>query len=114
MQFLINFHTWEINFKNSEELLEIYKKEYDDEAYFCFGLTIKPAHVIYINKDMVQEQQIDTLKHELTHCYIWEYGLYNVPNFNEEMACDLVAASNNFINSVIVDFKNYIKSNKTS
>ena len=54
---------------------------------------------------MCQDQKIKTLKHELTHCYIWNYGLYNVPHFNEEMVCDLVSSINDFINYAIALFK---------
>ena len=73
---------------------------------FVFGVTVKPQHVIYINKDMCEEQKIKTLKHELTHCYIWEYGLFNVIEVNEEIICDLVACSNDFINEVVEKYKN--------
>ena len=55
---------------------------------------------------MCFEQQIKTLKHELTHCFIWSYGMYNVESYNEEFICDLVAASNDFINEVV---EKYIK-----
>ena len=50
---------------------------------------------------MCFEQKIRTLKHELTHCFIYNYGLYNAPSFNEEMVCDLVASITDFINEVI-------------
>lgn len=55
---------------------------------------------------MCFEQQIKTLKHELTHCFIWSYGMYNVEGYNEEFICDLVSASNDFINEVV---EKYIK-----
>jgi len=110
MEFIINNATWTIEFKETKELIDLYKTEYDEnEVYYVFGITLKPQYKIYINSEMVVEQQIKTLKHELTHCYIWEYGLYNVPNFNEEMACDLVSSSNDFINEVVTRFKEYIK-----
>ena len=38
------------------------------------------------------------------HCYIWMYGLYNAPNFDEEMICDIVASSNDFINEVVEQY----------
>ena len=53
-----------------------------------------------------------TLKHELTHCYIWNYGLYNVSNFNEEMVCDLVSSINDFINDIVVKFKEMLDEEK--
>lgn len=106
MKFKINNSEWEIEEKDKNELKELYKKETQEKTYFVFGVTIKSKHIIYINKDMCQEQKIRTLKHELTHCYIWEYGLYNVMDVNEEVICDIVASSNDFINEVIEQYKN--------
>lgn len=105
MKFKINNDNWEILEGNTKDLIELYKSQNDDDVYFCFGVTIKDKQLIYINKEMNFEQQIKTLKHELAHCYIWEYGLYNVPNFNEEMACDLVSSSNDFINEIVEKYK---------
>lgn len=105
-EFKINNDKWQIEEKSKEELKELYKEDEEEKVYFVFGVTIKPQHVIYINKDMCEEQKIKTLKHELTHCYIWEYGLYNVMDVNEEVICDIVASSNDFINEVV---EKYIK-----
>lgn len=109
MEFTINGDTWEIKEIGAKELKEMYEKETQEKAYYVFGVTQKSKHVIYINKDMCQEQKTKTLKHELTHCYIWEHGLYNVMELNEEVMCDLVACSNDFINSVV---SNYLLSRK--
>lgn len=106
MKFKINNDEWEIEEKDKNELKELYEKETQEKTYFVFGVTVKSKHVIYINKDMCEEQKIKTLKHELTHCYIWEYGLYNVMDINEEVICDIVASSNDFINEVVEKYKN--------
>lgn len=108
MEFEINNDIWKVVEKDKEEMLHTYKQNNDDDSNFIFGITIYPEHVIWINKDMCKSQKIKTLKHELTHCYIYNSGLYNVPNFNEEMACDLVACSNNFINEVVDKYKKEI------
>lgn len=105
MEFKINNDIWKIIEKEAKTLTEKYNAETEEKSYFTFGVTIYSKHEIWINKEMCNEQKIRTLKHELTHCYIWEYGLYNVPNFNEEMVCDLVSSSNNFINEVIEQYK---------
>lgn len=76
------------------------------EAYYVFGYTDYSNHEIWINQEMCYEQQIKTLKHELSHCFIWCYGLYNVIEYNEEFICDLVSASHDFINEVV---EKYIK-----
>lgn len=109
MKFKINNDEWIIEEKDKEELKELYEKEENEKAYFVFGVTIRPQHIIYINKDMCEEQKIRTLKHELTHCYIWEYGLYNVMDINEEVICDIVAASNDFINGVVEQYKKQVE-----
>lgn len=106
MKFEINNTEWIIKEKDKNELKELYEKETQEKTYFVFGVTVKSKHIIYINKDMCQEQKIRTLKHELTHCYIWEYGLYNVMDINEEVICDIVASSNDFINEVVEKYKN--------
>lgn len=104
MKFKINNDEWEIEEKDKNELKELYERETQENTYFVFGVTIKSKHIIYINKDMCQEQKIRTLKHELTHCYIWEYGLYNVMDINEEVICDIVASSNDFINEIVEQY----------
>ena len=111
MKFQINNNEWDIIEKESDVILKEYQEGLDDRATFAFGLTIFPKHEIWINKNMVEEQKIRTLKHELTHCFIYNYGLYNVPNFNEEMACDLVASINDFINEVVEEFKKEMEKN---
>ncbi len=105
MNFNINNNNWTILEKDTNVMLDKYKEDIDDRATYAFGVTIYPTHEIWINKDMCLEQKIRTLKHELTHCFIYNYGLYNVPSFNEEMVCDLVASINNFINEVVDKYK---------
>ena len=109
MKFILNYDEWEIKEIDSDELLELYNKEYDSDSTYCFGVTLYPKHKILINKDMCDEQKEKTLKHELTHAYIWEHGLYNVPNFTEEMACDLVAACSHIIMEISSNYELYKK-----
>jgi Zn-dependent peptidase ImmA (M78 family) len=109
MKFKINEDEWKIELQNKDTLLSIYNKDSEEQSTFAFGVTIYPEHKILINKDMCVDQQIKTLKHELTHCYIWNSGLYNVPNFSEEMVCDLVSCINNFINEIVNKWKEYNK-----
>lgn len=105
MNFKINNTAWKIVMKNKEGLLEKYNSEHEREALFVFGYTCYPKHEIWINQDMCFEQQLKTLKHELIHCYIWSYGMYNITEYNEEFICDLVSASNDFINEVVEKYK---------
>ena len=105
MKFEINNSEWEIREEDGDTLLKMYRDRVDSEAYFTFGVTIYSSHKILINKNMCNDQKIRTLKHELTHCFIYSYGMYNVPSFDVEMVCDLVASINNFINEVVNKFK---------
>ena len=107
MKFKINNDEWEIEEKSAQEMIDLYsiQKYPDEDVFFVFGLTNKAKHLIYINKEMCREQKIKTLKHELTHCYIWNYGLYNVPHFTEEMVCDLVSSISDFINEIVCKYK---------
>lgn len=108
MKFIINENKWKIKQVTKQNLLDKYNSENEEKSTYVFGLTQYSKHEIWINKDMCMEQQINTLKHELTHCYIWSYGLYNIPNYTEEMVCDLVSSINNFINKIVEDFiKNF-------
>lgn len=113
IDFTINNHCWKIIEQSSEELKKTYKEKENDDCRFIYGYTDYTQQNIFLNKDLCTSQKIRTLKHELTHCYIWEQGLYNVVNVNEETICDLVACSNDFINKVVNLFCDYkdIKNN---
>lgn len=106
MNFLINNSEWTIEELDTKALKEMYEEENEGKVYYTFGVTKYPTHTIYINKDMCTSQKIRTLKHELTHCYIYSYGLYNITEITEEIVCDIVASSNDFINKVV---EQYIK-----
>ena len=110
--FNINNSTWKVIEKEKKELLDKYNKEHEDEATFVFGLTSYSNHEIWINEEMCIEQKINTLKHELTHCYIWSYGLYNAPHYTDEMVCDIVSSINDFINEVVTKYKEALDQEK--
>lgn len=99
--FTINNHKWLIEEKPGEELLEIYNKRTGNNSYMCNGLTFYKEHKIWIAKELCEDEKTRTLKHELTHCYIWEMGFYNVEFNYEEVICDFVATIHDFINEVI-------------
>ena len=98
--FMINNHQWFIEEKPEEYLLEEYRKR-QPNAYACMGLTFYKEHKIWIAEELCNDEKIRTLKHELTHCYIWENGFYNVDFNNEELICDFVASIHNFIEEVV-------------
>lgn len=99
--FFVNKSTWRIYEYDAETVKKEYNARHDDDCYYLFGITRYPEHEIWLNKDVCMDQKIRTLKHELTHCYIWSYGLYYVPHYTEEMVCDLVSSINDFINTIV-------------
>lgn len=103
-KFKIRNNEWKVEIIEEEQLLEEYHKRQPD-AYACLGLTFYKEHKIWIAKELCEDEKIRTLKHELTHCYIWENGFYNVDFNNEELVCDFVASIYNFINEVLKEGK---------
>lgn len=103
MKFIINNHEWVIEEKREEELLEEYHKRIAN-TYSCLGLTFYKEHKIWIAKELCDDEKKRTLKHELTHCYIWENGFYNVDFNNEELVCDFIASSIDVIYKIVEDY----------
>lgn len=107
MNFKIKNHIWKIEEKEEQYLLEEYWKRCPN-AYSCMGLTFYKEHKIWIAKELCYDEKVRTLKHELTHCYIWENGFYRVNFDDEEIICDFVASINDFINKTVEDYFNNI------
>ena len=105
MKIIVNGSEWNICEKPRKEITDKYNEDLDEDAKCIFGLTMYTEHEIWINKEMVLDHKIKTLKHELTHCYIESYGLGQVPHFTEEMVCDLVSSITEFINENIEKYK---------
>lgn len=72
------------------------------------GVTIYRTQTIMLLKD--QANIIKTLKHELTHVWLYEYGHNQNEDktFTYEDVCEIVASSNDFINEVV---QAYLKQN---
>lgn len=73
------------------------------------GVTIYKTQKVMLLKD--QANIIKTLKHELTHVWLYEYGhnQNDDKTFTYEDVCEVVASSNDFINEII---KEYLEQNK--
>lgn len=73
------------------------------------GVTIYRTQTIMLLKD--QANIIKTLKHELTHVWLYEYGhnQNDDKTFSYEDVCEVVASSNDFINEIV---KEYLEKNK--
>lgn len=69
------------------------------------GVTIYKTQKIMLLKD--QANIIKTLKHELTHVWLYEYGHNQNDDkiFSYEDVCEIVASSNDFINEIVEQYK---------
>ncbi len=69
------------------------------------GLTIYRTQQILLLEN--QANIIKTLKHELMHVWLYEYGhnQEDEKRWSHEDICELVASSNDFINEVVDEYK---------
>lgn len=94
MKFEINNTEWII--KEVDEAVINNEMKNND----TLGVTFFRKHEIWLvnnNFDLIR-----TLKHELMHVWLWEYGHnQEEKEFNSEDICEIVASSNDFVNEVI-------------
>lgn len=91
MKFKINGNNWEIK--------EIPKENF--ELKDALGETNYETQEIHLLNTCKSKK--NTLKHELCHVWLWEYSHVQNDNdkFHFEQVCQIVANSNDFINSII-------------
>lgn len=72
------------------------------------GVTIYKTQKVMLLKD--QANIIKTLKHELTHVWLYEYGhnQNDDKTFTYEDVCEVVASINDFINEIVRQYKEKI------
>ncbi len=71
---------------------------------FTLGVTIYKTQKILLLSE--QANSIKTLKHELMHAWLYEFGHnQSEKQFNCEDVCEIVASSNDFINKVVEEYK---------
>ena len=100
MRFKINNTEWEIKEISNADMQD--KFCLDDK--FTHGITIYSENTIYLNKD--SKNMLKTLKHELMHAWLFEYGHnQDEKEFNNEDICEIVACSNDFINEVVEKYR---------
>lgn len=104
MKFKINGNTWEVLTISNTEIDNI---ESNNGENFIHGTTRYGLNKILVNKEA--PEPLRTLKHELMHVWLYEYGhRADEKQFNEEDICEIVASSNDFINEIV---EQYQKSN---
>ena len=99
----INMHEWTIQGISKEELNNKYIESHEGEfgkGLYAFGLCEFKSRIIYINEELEKHQLISTLKHELTHAYLWSVGM-QYDKFEEEDIANIVSASNDIINEIV-------------
>lgn len=99
-KFNINNTEWTIREVSEAEINNEMKNDY------TMGVTIYKTQEILLLKD--QANIIKTLKHELMHVWMYEYGhaQNDDKKYDYEDICEIVASSNDFINEVIEQYEN--------
>lgn len=95
MKFKINGTEWTIEEVDEATINNEMKQD------GIFGVTIYTPQKIMLLRE--QANIIKTLKHELTHVWLYEYGhnQSDDKSFSCEDICEIVASSNDFINKII-------------
>lgn len=110
MKFKMNDRNWEIVELSQEDMqqhFKDYKWDGEPQKDKYFGLTYFDEQKIYIDKDLHVEQKVQTLLHELMHCYIGSYlSCSQEQTFNEELLCDISANSHIMITNIICEYFN--------
>lgn len=91
-------NTWKLCFRDKTEMSRIYYEDRkpDDEARI-FGMTEFVTMTIYIDDMLDGYTLAKTLRHELTHVYLWETGQQDRV-LNEEEICDFMSVAAPIIN----------------
>ena len=98
-KFKINNTEWTIKEVSEAEINNEMKND------FTMGVTIYKTQEILLLENQVN--LIKTLKHELTHVWLYEYGHRqdDEKKFDYEDICEIVASSNDFINEIVEQYK---------
>jgi len=98
MKFIINNTEWLIKIVDEATINNEVKSD------GILGVTIYKNQEILLLKD--QANIIKTLKHELMHVWLYEFGhnQNDDKTFSCEDVCEIVASSNKFINKVVKEF----------
>lgn len=103
MKFKINDTEWVIEEIGKEKMRQ--KAEND----YTMGLTVYIEQKIFLLKE--QANLLKSLKHELVHVWLYEYGHRQDDSnkYSYEEVCEIIASSNNFINEVIEKYEEKTK-----
>jgi len=89
-----------MSFELNGNTYRIYLADIINDDNNIMGYTLFTENVVYIKRNMQQAQELRTLRHELTHIWLYEYG-HNQHDenktFNFEDICEIVACSHDYI-----------------
>lgn len=89
---------WKLCFRNREEMTKLYyENRTPEEGTRIHGLTEYINSTVYVDKDLDGFLLAKTLRHELTHIYLWETGQQDRV-MNEEEICDFMSVAAPIIN----------------
>lgn len=98
MEFEINNTKWTIEIVNEDRMNNEMKNDN------TLGVTIYNEQKVLLLEN--QANVIKTLKHELVHVWLYEYGHnQSEKTFNCEDVCEIVASSNDFINEIVKKYQ---------
>lgn len=101
MKFKMNNSEWEIKEISNAEMNVIASS--DKRETFTHGMTQYDCNTIFINEETVNKKK--TLYHELTHCFMSEYGHNQwTKEFNYEDVCEIVASSHDIIHEIVEEY----------
>ena len=99
MEFKINETRWTIEETDEANI------NYVLDTKYASGATVYKDQKVLLLKD--QANIIKTLKHELTHVWLYEYGHnQHDKEYNCEDVCEIVSSINDFINDIVEDYMN--------
>lgn len=67
------------------------------------GLCDNASRKIYIHKNLDMHTKIKTLRHELMHAILFEYGI-SKETYTEEQVCDLFGTYTKFVEDLVFEY----------
>ena len=105
MKFEMNNRTWEIKELSQEAIrkhIVDYKYDGQPQEGRYYGQTYFSEQTIYLDKDLHPEQKIQTLIHELVHCYIGSFiTIQGNTSYTEEDVADIISNSHSIIHGIV-------------
>ena len=101
MKFKMNNMEWTIEVISNDKMNTLCSS--DSSETFTHGITRYDELVIYLNETAPDKRK--TLYHELTHCFMYEFGHnQHEKEFNNEDVCEISACSHDIIHKIVEDY----------